>query len=266
MQTSPNFAFWIKGSISLPLHVLRQDQSHIPAWHLALLVINLASALWWVARWEHSLLGEGKKGWEQNNKRGGLRSLLYAMCCRKLYLVVHCQKIIFCYECYWSIMEGIYNFALFFFENVLFLRCEFGASVVYCCFPLPFFSIKSQWAKSCLLVGSRDVLSTCVPLLKRICQVSFNWKRPASDYSWNLKMLEGCWIFLFYCGHLLLDLMKVCVCGRSDYKEVKSPRAHQRWLRPELLRAFKQLSAPCLSWIILCYYLKNQTRCRQTLL
>lgn len=30
MQTSLNFAFWIKGSISFPLHFLRQDQSHIP--------------------------------------------------------------------------------------------------------------------------------------------------------------------------------------------------------------------------------------------
>lgn len=72
MQTSLNLAYWIKGSFSFPLHILWQDQSHIPARHSwPLLVINLTEKLLlalncciWMQPWG----GVGNKGWEQNNK------------------------------------------------------------------------------------------------------------------------------------------------------------------------------------------------------
>lgn len=122
------------------------------------------------------------------------------------------------------------------------------------CFFSPFQSNKSRLN---LVSGdSRDVLSTCVPLLKRI------WQFHSIERS-LLLIIHGIWkclkfvefsIFILLWSSLLLGLMKVCVCGKGDYREVKILRAHQRWLRPEVLRAFKHLSAPCLSWIILLLF------------
>lgn len=215
-----------------------------------------SSALWWVAGSEHSLLegrgtcGGRERGWEQNNKCGGLRRLLYAMCCRKLYLVVHCQKIIFCHECYWSIMEEI-SHSFFFGVNLVLQFC-----VVV--FPTPCF----QSNQSRLNPVSLVVLGMCLALVSlyskgsdsfiQLKETCFWLCSQDSDYSRNLKMFEGCWIFfILLCSSLLLGLMKMLCVEGGNYREVKIPHAHQRWLRPEVLRAFKQLSAPCLSWIIL---------------
>lgn len=147
-QTSLNFAYWIKGSISFPLHFLQQDQSH-PSQTCGLM-INPTEAKLLLAMdccvWLQSSMGKdgGKnKGWEQSNKHPTFDKAPPCHVLQDFSWLIYCKKICFCQKCYLVSWRG--------FVISSFLWRKFGVQVVcFCCF-LSNFS---------LFGGSRDVPCT----------------------------------------------------------------------------------------------------------